>query len=106
MLTMLAARGVPPHVSEITLAIYRASRKGEFAAVNPTLENLIGRRPKRIKELLTEKIGSSPTGDGLIVRRDGLDDRIAGSSFRSHYRHHRLYRWWRRNSLTRDRRRR
>jgi NAD(P)H dehydrogenase (quinone) len=61
MLTMLAARGVPPHVSEITLAIYRASRKGEFAAVNPTLENLIGRRPKRIKELLREKIGSSPT---------------------------------------------
>jgi hypothetical protein len=37
-------------------ALYRASREGEFAAMDPTLTNLIGRRPKPIKELLAEKI--------------------------------------------------
>jgi hypothetical protein len=41
----MAARGVPPAVIEISLGLYRASRDGEFAAVDPTLERLLGRKP-------------------------------------------------------------
>ena len=53
-----AAGGVPPRVTEIALGLYRASRAGEFAAVDPTLERLLGRRPTSMKEVLAATVRS------------------------------------------------
>lgn len=50
--TRLTARGVPVAVVEIALGLYRAAREGEFAAVDPTLAELLGRRPIAMAELL------------------------------------------------------
>ena len=52
----MAARGIPPHVGEIALGLYRASRGGEFKAVDPTLEQLIGRAPTRMRDLLAVRV--------------------------------------------------
>lgn len=52
----MAARGAPGSVAGIVLGLYAASRKGEFAAVDPTLERLLGRRPVSVKEMLAEKV--------------------------------------------------
>ena len=48
----LAGMGLPPTVVDITLAIYRAARAGEFATTDPTLEALIGRAPVALREVL------------------------------------------------------
>lgn len=42
----LARLGLPAAVIQITLGMHRASRAGEFAAVDPTLKALIGRPPQ------------------------------------------------------------
>ena len=47
-----AARGVPAAAIEIAVGLYRAARNGEFAAVDPTLERLLGRRPKAMAEIM------------------------------------------------------
>jgi NAD(P)H dehydrogenase (quinone) len=51
--TTKLAQGVPAPVVEIMLATYRAMRRGDFAAVDPTLERLLGRRPHTMREVLT-----------------------------------------------------
>jgi uncharacterized protein YbjT (DUF2867 family) len=51
----MAARGAERAV-DIVLGLYVASRHGEFAAVDPTLQELLGRRPIRMREVLAEKI--------------------------------------------------
>jgi NAD(P)H dehydrogenase (quinone) len=48
----MAKRGLPPIVGEISVGLYRASHASEFAAVDPTLEQLIGHPPARIASLL------------------------------------------------------
>lgn len=48
----MAKRGLPPVVGEISVGLYRASRAGEFATVDPTLERLIGRPPIRLATLV------------------------------------------------------
>jgi NAD(P)H dehydrogenase (quinone) len=48
----MAERGLPPHVAELALGLYRASRQGEFSAVNPKLSQLLGRDPTTMQELL------------------------------------------------------
>lgn len=50
-----AAAGMPAARSEIMLGMYRASHHGEFAAVDPTLRNLIGREPMSMREVLAEQ---------------------------------------------------
>ena len=50
----MAARGVPPAVVDIALGLYRASRGGEFSAVDPTLERLLGRRPTAMRDVLAQ----------------------------------------------------
>ena len=51
----MAAHGLPPAVADIMLGLYRASRAGEFATVDPTLEHLLGRPPRSLQNLLAEK---------------------------------------------------
>ncbi len=53
----MAARGLPDRAADIALGFYLASRQGEFAAVDPTLEQLLGRSPISMRDLIAEKVG-------------------------------------------------
>jgi len=46
------AAGVPEHYAEMLLGTFRASRRGDFSTVDPTLENLLGRKPTPLREVL------------------------------------------------------
>lgn len=37
------ARGLPPAVADLSLGMFRAARRGEFAVTDPTLERVLGR---------------------------------------------------------------
>lgn len=58
----LVARGVPAVVANIALGYYRASRAGEFAAVDPTLEQLIGKKPLAMRDIMASKLPAPNTG--------------------------------------------
>lgn len=58
----LSARGVPPSVLEIAAGNYRASRAGEFATVDPTLETLLGRRPETMRDVIARRVSSGRDG--------------------------------------------
>ncbi|MGI4870560.1 MAG: SDR family oxidoreductase [Janthinobacterium lividum] len=47
------AQGLPAPVAELLLGSYRAMRRGEFAATGPVLEQLLGRRPHTMRDVLT-----------------------------------------------------
>ena len=53
----MTARGVPARVVDISLGLYAASRAGEFSAVDPTLERLLGRRPTSMREVIAQPPG-------------------------------------------------
>ena len=55
--TRMLARGLPERVIAISLGLYRASRDGEFAQVDPTLEKLLGRPPIRMLALIATQLG-------------------------------------------------
>ena len=46
------AQGVPAPVADMFLGTYRAMRRGDFAAIDPTLEQLLGRRPHTMRDVL------------------------------------------------------
>ncbi len=46
------ARSVPAPMADMLLGMYRAARRGDFAAVDPTLESLLGRRPQTMRDVL------------------------------------------------------
>lgn len=48
----LKTAGLPPVVIDISLGLYRASRRGEFARVDPFLERRIGRKPLTVADLM------------------------------------------------------
>ncbi len=49
----LAAKlGIPAGAAKFMLGMYLASRAGEFGPVNPTLEELLGRPPETMRELM------------------------------------------------------
>ncbi len=52
----MAARGAPQRAADITLGFYRASRAGEFARIDPTLERLLGRRPMAMQAVIAPKV--------------------------------------------------
>ena len=54
----MAERGAPDNIVERMLGLYVASRNGEFATVDPTLERLLGRRPISTRDLIAHKLGS------------------------------------------------
>jgi len=51
----LGTFGLSPVVQDIVMGMFVASRNGEFAAVDPTLERRVGRRPISIREMLAAK---------------------------------------------------
>ena len=52
----MAARRAPDHAADIALGLYIASRAGEFARVDPTLERLLGRRPMSMRDVIAETV--------------------------------------------------
>lgn len=52
----IVARGAPGPAVDIALGLYTASRNGEFAQVDPTLERLLGRRPMAMRNLLATMV--------------------------------------------------
>lgn len=47
-------RGMPAAAADFTLGMYRASRNGEFAVADPTLEQLLGRPATPVRTVLSE----------------------------------------------------
>ena len=52
----MAARGAPQGAVNLLLGMYRASRAGEFATVDQTLEGLLGRPPMTMREVLVQQL--------------------------------------------------
>jgi len=52
----MTTRGAPGRAADLVLGLYVASREGEFADVDPTLERLLGRRPMSMRDLIEEKV--------------------------------------------------
>jgi NAD(P)H dehydrogenase (quinone) len=48
----LIAQGTPEQFASFALEIFTASRRGEFAAVDPALKQLLGREPTSFREVL------------------------------------------------------
>lgn len=48
------SRGTPPHLVELFDGLFKASRAKEFAAIDPSLEQLLGRAPIGMRQVLTE----------------------------------------------------
>lgn len=48
----MVAGGVPTAAADLLLGLFRASRVGEFAAVDPTLARLLGRAPTSVRDVL------------------------------------------------------
>lgn len=53
------ARGVPEPMADALLGMYRAARRGDFAATGPTLERLLGRRPKTVRDVLAATLDAA-----------------------------------------------
>jgi NAD(P)H dehydrogenase (quinone) len=51
----MTARGAPAGAADTILGFFIASRNGEFAAVDPALEQLLGRPPATMQEVMAEK---------------------------------------------------
>ena len=49
----LVARGLPEVMAEGLAGLYSASRAGEFAVIDPTLEHVLGHSPVTIKDVLS-----------------------------------------------------
>jgi len=48
----LVSHGTPEPIARMLLSMFLASRAGEFDVVDPTLERLLGRRPKTLSEAI------------------------------------------------------
>lgn len=60
----LEASGMPAAAVAISLGLYRASRDGEFAAVDPTLRKLLGRTPTSMREVIARTLSRTDGGKG------------------------------------------
>ena len=52
----LVTRGVPGPQADMLTGMFAASRQGEFAAVDPTLERLLGRPPMSMRDVLAASL--------------------------------------------------
>ncbi len=55
----LISRHLPGPMAEMLVGLFAASRKGEFAAVDPTLERLLGRPPKSMRDVLATHLSQT-----------------------------------------------
>ena len=56
----LRGRGLPDSAADMLVGLFRASRNGEFAAVDPTLTTLLGRPPQTMQEVLRARLAATP----------------------------------------------
>jgi NAD(P)H dehydrogenase (quinone) len=54
---MLVAQGTPERFAEMFLGMFQASRRGDFASTDPTLQRLIGHPPTAIRDVLASAPG-------------------------------------------------
>ncbi len=54
--TTMISRGLPEMRADLLLGLFVASRKGEFAAVDSTLESLLGRPPMSMRDLIESRL--------------------------------------------------
>ena len=54
----MIARGVPPERAAMMLGIFRASRQGGFSRIAPTLQQLIGRPPMTMRDVLSGTVAA------------------------------------------------
>lgn len=59
----LLAHGAPPPAADLLLGMFRASRQGEFATVDPTLPELLGHRPTSVRDVLQGALTPQETRD-------------------------------------------
>lgn len=52
----MKALGLPEQYVEFLLGIFRASRAGEFAVVDPTLWDLLGHKPTLFRDVLATRL--------------------------------------------------
>ena len=52
----LISRGVPESRADLLVGLFAASRNGEFAVVDPTLERLLGRPPMSFRDVLAGRL--------------------------------------------------
>ncbi|MDX7951181.1 SDR family oxidoreductase [Lichenihabitans sp. Uapishka_5] len=50
------AQGVPAPMAELLLGTFRASRRGDFASTDPTLERFLDRRPRSMRDVLAKTL--------------------------------------------------
>ncbi len=48
----LVAQGLPPIAVTMTMGLFQAARAGDFAAVSPQLEQLLGRMPQTMRDVI------------------------------------------------------
>lgn len=56
----MVGHGVPGPVADMLLGLFGASRRGEFAAVDPTLAGLLDRPPTPLRDVLTAALTAGP----------------------------------------------
>jgi hypothetical protein len=52
------AGGLPEAAARMLLSFFAAARRGDFAAVTPTLGELLGRAPRTVRDLLADRVGA------------------------------------------------
>jgi len=50
------AHGTPEFMARFTLGIFQAAREGRFAGVDPLLGDLFGRKPRTVRDLLSDRV--------------------------------------------------
>ncbi|MEU6388344.1 NAD(P)H-binding protein [Streptomyces sp. NPDC046939] len=55
----LVSHGVPTAQADLLLGLFRAARRGEFAAVDPTLATLTGHAPTPLRDVLKEAVAAA-----------------------------------------------
>ena len=58
------AHGVPVPMADLLLGVYRAARRGDFAAVDPTLKTLLGRPPRSMRDVLAARLNPADARAG------------------------------------------
>ena len=54
----MIARGTPEMWAEMSMGLFAASRRGEFAAVDPALENLLGRPAMSMRDFIASRLSN------------------------------------------------
>jgi NAD(P)H dehydrogenase (quinone) len=49
------AHGTPEQMARLLLGTFQADREGRFASVDPLLGDLLGRKPRTVRDLLAER---------------------------------------------------